>query len=309
MKILSFIGCLFLVAGYAAVAQCDSLTLVSANWQRIPISAGVTWESCHFQEKELFGSNQLINLIEILPGRHSVRLSLAYSDSLEKTSQLARKKKALAAINGSFFKMRGPDPDNHPTLTAVPYSSPSRAERNRSVVYLRVNDSLISENIRNKDLIRRRHQQGAISIDGRDVLVLKADPSDLNWETKLGGRDVMISGPVIRISSKDTELPDDAFCNDRHPRSAVGKRPDGTLILLVADGRHAAANGMTMKELQKTLRWLGCTDAINLDGGGSSTMYIGGQPSGGVVNYPSDNKKFDHHGEREVANAILVLPE
>ena len=50
--------------------------------------------------------------------------------------------------------------------------------------------------------------------------------------------------------------------------------------------------------------WLGCTEAINLDGGGSSTMYIKDE---GVINFPSDNKQHDHEGERPVSNAILVL--
>ena len=47
-----------------------------------------------------------------------------------------------------------------------------------------------------------------------------------------------------------------------------------------------------------------CTEAINLDGGGSSTMYIKDE---GVINFPSDNKQHDHEGERPVSNAILVL--
>jgi hypothetical protein len=101
-------------------------------------------------------------------------------------------------------------------------------------------------------------------------------------------------------------IPNDAFCNTRHPRTAVGKRADGTALLVVVDGRNAESAGMSIPELQKTMRWLGCADAINLDGGGSSTMYVKDEPCNGVVNYPSDNKRWDHEGEREVANAILL---
>jgi exopolysaccharide biosynthesis protein len=43
-----------------------------------------------------------------------------------------------------------------------------------------------------------------------------------------------------------------------------------------------------------------------MDGGGSTTMWVKNQPDNGVVNYPSDNKKWDHYGERKVANVILV---
>jgi exopolysaccharide biosynthesis protein len=45
---------------------------------------------------------------------------------------------------------------------------------------------------------------------------------------------------------------------------------------------------------------------MNLDGGGSTTMYIKKQSDNGVVNYPSDNKQFDHYGERKVANIIYI---
>ncbi|MDX9883332.1 MAG: phosphodiester glycosidase family protein [Prolixibacteraceae bacterium] len=306
---LSFLLCLFVFAGNIAFSQSDSATLVSVNWERTILSPGLVWEEYHFRQNELFHSTQNINFIEILPGQQTACLSVTYSDSLEKTSQLALKKSAFAAINGSFFKMRGADPDYHPALTVVPHSAPSRIDRNRSVVYLRVNDSLISENTWDKEKVRRRHQQGVVSIDSCRVFILNAENNDPEWEKKLNGQDIITTGPVLLVSGKNMKIPDDAFCNDRHPRTAIGKRPDGTIILLVVDGRHAEANGMSMKELQQTLRWIGCTDAINLDGGGSSTLYIKGQPDNGVVNYPTDNKQFDHYGEREVANAILVIPK
>jgi exopolysaccharide biosynthesis protein len=177
------------------------------------------------------------------------------------------------------------------------------------VVYLRANDSLIAVNDGDKSQIRKRHQQGVIAINKGDFSILNATGKDLDWEKMLIGRDIITSGPLLLISGNNVEIPDDSFCNDRHPRTAVGKLADGSLLLFVVDGRAPAANGMTIKELQKTLRWLGCTYAINLDGGGSTTMYIKGQPANGVANYPTDNKKFDHEGEREVANALLLLPE
>ena len=63
---------------------------------------------------------------------------------------------------------------------------------------------------------------------------------------------------------------------------------------------------MSMAELAKLARWLKAKDAINLDGGGSTTLWLSGQPGNGVVNYPSDNKQWDHAGERKVANVLLV---
>jgi exopolysaccharide biosynthesis protein len=63
---------------------------------------------------------------------------------------------------------------------------------------------------------------------------------------------------------------------------------------------------MTLFELTKLTRWLKSDDAINLDGGGSTTLWINNYPENGVVNYPTDNKKWDHAGERKVANVVLL---
>lgn len=91
------------------------------------------------------------------------------------------------------------------------------------------------------------------------------------------------------------------FVMQRHPRTAMGVRADGTWVLVVVDGRRPTLSiGMTLAELAQLMKSLGCKDALNLDGGGSSTMYLYGQ----VVNIPSDLA-----GERPVSDAILVLPE
>jgi exopolysaccharide biosynthesis protein len=72
------------------------------------------------------------------------------------------------------------------------------------------------------------------------------------------------------------------------------------------DGRTAESHGMTLPELAEFLKILKCKNALNLDGGGSTTMWIQGQPEGGIVNMPCDNRRFDHLGERSVANAIVI---
>ena len=63
-----------------------------------------------------------------------------------------------------------------------------------------------------------------------------------------------------------------------------------------------------MAELQHIMRWLKAWDAINLDGGGSSTLCVRKttRDSVEIVNHPSDNKLFDTKGERRVANALVV---
>lgn len=68
----------------------------------------------------------------------------------------------------------------------------------------------------------------------------------------------------------------------RNPRTAIGYTKDNDLILVVADGREGSSIGLTLKELANLMKDLGCTNAINLDGGGSTVMYVNGQ----IVNRP-----------------------
>ena len=85
----------------------------------------------------------------------------------------------------------------------------------------------------------------------------------------------------------------------RHPRTAIGfSRDSSTLILLTVDGRSENSGGMTLVELAGVMRELGAWQAMNFDGGGSTTMVVDGT----VVNHPSDKE-----GEREVGNAVLVV--
>jgi exopolysaccharide biosynthesis protein len=85
----------------------------------------------------------------------------------------------------------------------------------------------------------------------------------------------------------------------RHPRTAVGISRDArTLLLLVVDGRSARSVGMTLVELAEQLRRVGAWQALNFDGGGSTTMMV----NDSIVNVPSDTT-----GERAVGNALLVV--
>jgi uncharacterized protein YigE (DUF2233 family) len=88
------------------------------------------------------------------------------------------------------------------------------------------------------------------------------------------------------------------FDTERHPRTAFGVTPNGEVWLVVVDGRQpGVSRGATLAELAQIMVRLGCREAINLDGGGSSEITAWGL----TVNRPSDGKP------RPVANGILVL--
>ena len=69
----------------------------------------------------------------------------------------------------------------------------------------------------------------------------------------------------------------------RNPRTAIGYTKDNNLIMLTADGREGSSIGLTLMELANLMKDLGCVNAMNLDGGGSTVMYVNGQ----VVNKPA----------------------
>ena len=86
-----------------------------------------------------------------------------------------------------------------------------------------------------------------------------------------------------------------AICS-RNPRTAIGLTADGRIALVVVDGRQSGSVGMSLGELANFFQRLGVDSAMNLDGGGSSSMVVRGR----VVNHPSDGF------ERSVTNALLV---
>jgi len=97
------------------------------------------------------------------------------------------------------------------------------------------------------------------------------------------------------------------WVNLKNPRTAIGVRDDGTILLVVVDGQRdekpvsqafSADGGATIEELREVMLALGARDALNLDGGGSSTLAINGK----VVNTPSDPT-----GERPVSDAVIVV--
>ncbi len=99
----------------------------------------------------------------------------------------------------------------------------------------------------------------------------------------------------------------------QHPRSVI-YRKGGKIGFMVIDGRAKGnATGMSMEQMQEFLiNVIGADEAINLDGGGSSTLWVSSMPgkdsdSGFILNMPCDNRKFDSLGERKVGNGIFAF--
>lgn len=116
---------------------------------------------------------------------------------------------------------------------------------------------------------------------------------------KLNVRDAVSFGPVIVINGQPT-IYSGTGGYGIHPRSAIGQRKDGAILMLVIDGRQVDSLGATLKNVQDIMLQYGAYNAFNLDGGASSTLVYNNK----VVNHPSDIM-----GERYVPCAFIITKE
>lgn len=249
----------------------DSITFSNVKWNTQTIKKGIYWKQANI--KQIFNSQQEFNIIEIDLKKHRKKLGLvALPKSREKTSSLAQQHRAIVALNGGFFDVKN----------------------GGAVDFIKVDNQVINTTAKKSD-----RANAYFAFNGKNVRIT-GDSSSISSYSN-----ILLSGPLLLKDGTQALLSKNAFNDNRHPRTAIAIKGD-RLILLTVDGRNAQSKGLSLHELSQIFRWYGCQDAMNLDGGGSTTMYIKGQPADGVVNYPSDNKLFDHFGERAVSNIIYL---
>jgi exopolysaccharide biosynthesis protein len=140
--------------------------------------------------------------------------------------------------------------------------------------------------------------QEVVGVGGRRVEIFPRSTPLREPEPWMTGA---VSGwPMVVVQCQpEPRLPgSDHFTRAPHPRTAVGLSRDGRrLLMLVADGRREGVPGPTLPELAELLAELGACTALNLDGGGSSTLWVGDS----IVNRPSDGF------ERPVGNHLAIV--
>jgi exopolysaccharide biosynthesis protein len=153
----------------------------------------------------------------------------------------------------------------------------------------------------------KRAALSATAIKGKEGLIILGsyieNPATSNAkmaftsvEDIVGGVPQLIKNGKIDITWQE-EKASKSFVETRHPRTAVAKLKDGKFLMITIDGRSESSGGISLYDLAAYLLELGAVDAMNLDGGGSTTMFLDGK----VVNKPSDKD-----GERKVSDAIIV---
>ncbi len=262
-----------LITSISFAQSSHSGSLPKLKWQKEKITKGLIWKWAH--TTKLFNSKQFINTLAINKKR---AFSIDFETStLKPTSQFGKEEQALAAVNAGFFNMK----------------------EGGSVTFLKVDDEVINPHSSQSEAITR----SCIAVDEKGRLVIeKARPLPY-YEKPEHYEDVLFTGPLLIVNGVPQQLSDRSFNTARHPRTCACLKKNGNALLMTIDGRNEEAQGMSLYELTELLLEMKCYQAINLDGGGSTTMWINGE---GIVNHPSDNKKFDHEGERQVANVIVI---
>ncbi len=286
------ISCAGFTSAQSRTSTDDSLALMKATWNFLDVAPGVTWKHVHLKNKELFQSNQNINVLDTKLRNRRVVFGLVSADTpgdstrkLVPTSTLTKKAGAAAAVNGTFFNVKQAGSED----------------------LIKIDGKVLDTTTYASDKPLIEHKQAALTIRKRKVSIERApDERAYGWDQKLNAPNVMVTGPLLLWEGQPVPLKKNAFNDNRHPRTAACITREKHLLLVTVDGRNAQAAGMSLPELTYLLKQFRCERAVNLDGGGSTTMVITSQPHEGVVNMPSDNKVFDHLGERAVSNAIFI---
>lgn len=178
------------------------------------------------------------------------------------------------------------------TIPAPPKTGWNMVIRNKQVIKITANSTEIAENDMvlqgNKDIIGKLAKDGEIDIN-----------IELQDELK-GAKHIISAGPYLVKDSKiyvDTQTQRLQAISGKNPRSAIGYKNDGTLIIVTVDGREEASVGMTLRELAVLMKNLGCDYAMNFDGGSSSAMYI----KGNITNRATNKEGV------AVSNALVVV--
>lgn len=266
---LSFLLTISLMFGQSGT---DFRELQEIDWQARTVSKGITLKSA---VTSLFNSAQAIYVVEIDTAEGAFELGVAAAGPPLVTSAFALQEKATVAVNATFFNMK----------------------EGYNVHYVKVNDSIVAVTDENEFGIRAT---GLFTAEGEEADISQWGPEREDAGV-ISSEDAIVSGPLLIDDRVDLPLDSINFNANRHPRTMVGITGTGQLLLVVVDGRQPGyADGMSLFELRALAHSLGCTDALNLDGGGSTTMVVAGEGSNGVVNRPSGKV------ERPVPSILFV---
>ena len=203
-----------------------------------------------------------------------IGLSELLPKSGETTSVVAKRNQAVAAINAGGFMDKGWTGTGGVPMGFV------------------IHDGEVAYNQQQSEEVKQDTvaftKEGMLIVGRHSIAQLKG----------YGVKEAVSFGPPLIVNGKPTIASGDGGWGFA-PRTAIGQRENGEVLMLVIDGRSFDSFGATLKDAQDILMEYGAVNAVNLDGGSSSTMVLNDK----VINKPSDRL-----GERAVPSVFLVAP-
>jgi exopolysaccharide biosynthesis protein len=189
----------------------------------------------------------------------------------ETTSDTAEANSAIFAINGDYYGFRD---DGYVLRNGTVYRDTARSSNS------------------NEDLVIDKN--GDFSIISEDETSLDSLDTDNVWQILSFGPALVEDGKIAVDSSSEVSQ-----SQRSNPRTAIGQISKLHYIVIVSDGRTSESEGLSLLELAQEFASRDCTTAYNLDGGGSSTMYL----NGNIINNPTDGRSS---GERKVSDIVYI---
>ena len=263
---------------WGAVTPSDLKDWNAAGWKWQEVGDGAEYAYAQFPFR---GSMQSISMVRYPSAKRETAFVHAPGELASTTDTLAIRENARIALNGSYFNMRRLIPHTFFSIDGEVFGQTPATGESRSNGVLAIKDR-----------------------EGHKLEILQYDSTKVeSYRTEYYA--ALASGPVLRLGGVAPSIDlGSSFNYMRHPRTFMGWDENGMVYMVVVDGRFPGqADGMSIPELAAVTRILGLKDAINLDGGGSSTLWT---DKTGIINFPYDNRKFDHEGARKVPNIVIV---
>ena len=247
--------------------------------------------------------------VEVPSIRNGVKILVSEDkDGVSTPSEIGSQWKASVVINGGYFT-RGQYPIRHVGLL-----------KSKDSLYEPASNSVVRE------YLRYNTNRGAFAINYDNSVEISwastrndsifswkfpfenrpGKPASINynfsefWKVKeaIHAGPILIRDGVINVTSEE-EVFFNTPVDGVQPRSAIGYKENGDIVMMVIDGRQVDSRGAYLKELAMLMNQFNCVDALNLDGGGSSSLVVNGK----LINNPIGLKS-----ERKVMSFVAVIP-
>ncbi len=277
---------LVVVDSFAGAAQEGDFvlrtTLIGDAWTESEPYEGVVWRAKRYAN--FAGGPQVVHELLVDPQNPAVTIEAIKSEGCETVGSIAERTGAVAGINGGYF--------------GGPSCGP--------VSLLKSGGTVVGLNA-----VTRSAFGLTSTAEPRIALIATgADWPEVADAHGGGPRLVTASQPQVDAADYAAEGISNASFLGPNPRTLAGIAADGRVAFVGVDGRRPTAAGMSLVSLANWSVDLDLVDAVNLDGGGSTTVYVRDATPNGVVNYPSDaglTELASHGGSRGVSGGFFVF--